>query len=140
MTIKATFDQIISGRIKEGPWVGFKRIECEHGSMSIQVGKSLYCTPRNDEGPYTEVEVGYPDPKPQNWDKWDDGGSGVYAYVPIEKVREFIDFLGGEKISETDVSDIWEEKDYCTCGGPPKTVELFTSTVTVCSICDKDKK
>lgn len=28
--------------------------------MSVQAGEGMYCEPRSDTGPYTEVEVGYP--------------------------------------------------------------------------------
>lgn len=38
-----------------------KRVVCADGaSMSVQASRLHYCTPEDDEGPYTAVEVGYP--------------------------------------------------------------------------------
>ena len=38
-----------------------KRVQCKDGfSMSVQAGPTHYCNPRDDSGPYTAVEVGYP--------------------------------------------------------------------------------
>jgi hypothetical protein len=80
------------------------RHKCKDGTtLSIQVGKYLYCTPRNDEGPYTHVEVGYirdsngidVEP-PASWNKYRDGeGSSVFGYVPLQLVQAFLDSHGG---------------------------------------------
>ena len=36
--------------------------------------------------------------------------------------------------------DFNSNKDYCTCGGPEKVVQLFTSTTIMCTDCKKDKR
>ena len=75
--------------------------------MSIQGSSFHYSTPREDDGPYTEVEVGYiEDGKgnqivpPDTWKQYAESGfpSDVYAYVPINLVQEFCDKHGGIKI------------------------------------------
>jgi hypothetical protein len=81
----------------------YERIRCADGaSVSIQAGRYMYCTPRNDEGPYTSVEAGYPSvPPPASWMEFMDGDYAdapcdtVYGYVPVAFVREFIETHGG---------------------------------------------
>jgi hypothetical protein len=85
--------------------VGHKPIICKDGvSLSMQVGSSLYSTPREARGPYTAVEVGFitdnngnPVTPPDTWREYSDGEfpSDVYGYVPVELVAEFIDAHGG---------------------------------------------
>ena len=71
-------------------------IVCADGtSMSVQASEDHYSTPRENEGPYTAVEVwhcGSPD-------LFNDYGDGEYpyAYVPIELVVQEIDRRGGFK-------------------------------------------
>lgn len=68
--------------------------------VSVQVGRHLYCTPRNDKGPWTEVEVGFPSVAPPDlWeqyaDDWEKPTETVYPYIPIELVLFFIGTHGG---------------------------------------------
>lgn len=82
-----------------------KRHTCKDGTtLSIQASESHYCTPRDNFGPYTEVEVGYIKDKngkdmvpPKSWSKYADGDfpSSVYGYVPIKVVQKFCDRHGG---------------------------------------------
>jgi hypothetical protein len=59
-------------------------ITCRDGAkFSIQAGVYLYCTPRNNSGPWTHVEVMPLDDQPTKFE-CDDGS--VAAYVPIEDV------------------------------------------------------
>ena len=38
------------------------RVVCKDGfKISIQAGRGYSCTPENDDGPYTHVELGYPE-------------------------------------------------------------------------------
>ena len=75
------------------------RITCADGvSLSVQAGELLYSTPRQDFGPYSAVEVGFPSILPEGWDEWaetKDTTETVWGYIPIEKVEEFIDLHGG---------------------------------------------
>lgn len=81
-----------------------KRVECNDGTtLSVQVGENLYCTPRNDDGPWTHVEVGYPSAlPPDSWkefgDTYDDSPADVYAFVPVALVEEYIAAHGGRKV------------------------------------------
>ncbi len=106
-----TLEQIIAGHGEFHELVGYRfkksaeHVKCVDGeSLSVQAGRLLYSTPRNDDGPYTEVEVGYPSVSPPdtwaeflegNWET-DDHTDSVYAWVPIALVREFVAAHGGE--------------------------------------------
>jgi len=89
-------------------------IVCADGfKVSVIAGWGAYCYPRPDlgetgppcdyEGPYFEVEVGFPTERPEPWEEWEDyqDGSGdpvksVYGYVPIAVVEALIEAHGGE--------------------------------------------
>jgi hypothetical protein len=85
-----------------------KKHECKDGAtLSIQASKYHYCTPRDNEGPYSTIEVGFIIDKdgeqitpPESWKVHADGEfpSDVYGYVPVELVQEFCDSHGGLKI------------------------------------------
>jgi hypothetical protein len=69
-------------------------------SLSIQAGRSLYCTPRSDTGPWTHVEVGHPSQPPgELWreyaEDFDDPRDTVYGYVPVQLVLFYIGAHGG---------------------------------------------
>jgi hypothetical protein len=78
----------------------YKQVVCADGfSMSVQANKNGYCEPRNDAGPYTRVEVGYPSSYDyflhryaENPDKPTDT---VYGYVPADTIVLCIDAHGG---------------------------------------------
>ena len=77
-----------------------KRITCADGfSLSVQATHGAYCRPRNNFGPWYEVEVGFPSAKPelifQFAEKPSDPTETVYGYVPIELVQNLIDLHGG---------------------------------------------
>jgi hypothetical protein len=78
-------------------------IICNDGTtLSVQVGSSLYCTPRDNKGPWTHVEVGYPTAiPPDTWLEYADSdgiNSDVFGYVPVELVETYIASHGGRKI------------------------------------------
>lgn len=82
------------------------------GSVSVQASKGHYCHPRNDEGPYSEMEVGFPsegtivpDEIMQhldgNIDAEDfDKHKSVYGYVPVSIIKMMVDANGGIKTGE----------------------------------------
>ena len=70
-------------------------VECADGTtISVQASQFHRCTPRTDKGPYTHVEVWQASAPVTEFDYDKDYPS---AYVPIEKVVEFIDNHGGFK-------------------------------------------
>ena len=70
-------------------------VECADGTtISVQASQFHYSTPRSDRGPYTHVEVWLASAPVTEFDYDEEGPS---AYVPIEKVVEFIDNHGGFK-------------------------------------------
>lgn len=78
-------------------------IFCIDGTrLSVQAGVHLYCTPRSNMGPYTHVEVGFPSsPPPECWEPYNDGDSGVWAFVPVELVHFYIAGHGGIDYDKT---------------------------------------
>ena len=113
MTSTATpLDILRNGRYSESDYTtgaGYrfatilKRIECADGfNLSVQAGDALYSTPRDDRGPWTAVEVGYPSGRPEPWDEWSkyaeeaaDPTATVYGYVPFAMVEALIEAHGG---------------------------------------------
>lgn len=72
-----------------------KRILCPDGfSISVQASQFAYCTPRNDTGPYSTVECGYPSEKVSELMKYaensEDPCNTVYGWVPIEIVKSVL--------------------------------------------------
>lgn len=73
---------------------------CADGfTISIQGDSGSYCTPRNDSGPYTEVEVGYPsclEPLLLPYAEDPENPTGtVYGWVPSAVVLECLESHGG---------------------------------------------
>lgn len=86
----------------DGDYLIRHKIYCNDGfSISIQASQGHYCSPRKTfEGPYTEVELGFPNlfeslimPYIENGN--DNPCLSVYAYVPVELVDEMIEKHGG---------------------------------------------
>ena len=78
----------------------YKYVQCEDGfSVSVQGNETGYCNPRNNVGPYTEVELGFPNIYEPLIMPWAEDRSAptntVYAYVPSEVVLELILKHGG---------------------------------------------
>ena len=68
-------------------------VKCADGTtLSVQASEYHYCSPRDNKGPYTEVEVWCASAPVTEFDYSDDEPS---AYVPIEDVVRFIDNHGG---------------------------------------------
>ena len=77
----------LSGRTMRMP---LPPIKCNDGAeFSVQAGEHLYCSPRNNEGPWDSVEVMTISKHTAiNWDDTND----VASYVPIEDVaKEILD-------------------------------------------------
>ncbi len=78
------------------------KIVCADGfSLSVQASRYHYCAPRDSEGPWYQVEVGFPSAKAEELMQWcespDSPTETVYGYVPIEVVESLIDKHGGIK-------------------------------------------
>ena len=88
-------------------------IICEDGfSMSVQVGYSLYCTPKKVAKRYSAVEIGFPsdhEPLIEKWaefspfneDENPDYTDTVYPYVPVAVVDKVLKKHGGIDLTET---------------------------------------
>jgi hypothetical protein len=82
------------------------------GNVSIQASTTHYCKPRDNYGPYTEMELGYPSRDtqiPESMLNYIEQGTNfgedgkldpydnVYPYVPISVIKELIELNGGVK-------------------------------------------
>lgn len=74
---------------------------CPDGfTVSVQASGYHYCTPRENDGPYTTKELGYPS---EPWPDYilpfaenEDGGSpSVAGYVPVELIHRWLSAHGG---------------------------------------------
>ena len=71
------------------------RIICDDGfTMSVQASEFYYCKPRENKGPYYQVEIGFPNQGEaliaQYAEDIDNLTYTVYGYVPIEIVAQVI--------------------------------------------------
>jgi hypothetical protein len=78
----------------------YPSIKCADGfSISVQGHHGAYCQPRDNEGPYYEVECGFPSGPVPELANWKDGEGkdeeSVYGYVPVEAVERLIAAHGG---------------------------------------------
>lgn len=76
------------------------RIVCKDGfSVSVQASDFTYCYPRHNEGPWDEVELGFPSeivPELLQYaENKDEPTNSVYGYVPIEVVVKVLESHGG---------------------------------------------
>ena len=83
----------------------YERVGCLDGySVSVQAGEGKYCQPRDDYGPYTAVELGFPSlPDPMLDGYAESPGKltdTVYPYVPVALVRDLIVKHGGAVTGE----------------------------------------
>jgi len=74
-------------------------ITCADGfEISVQASEFHYCTPRDNQGPWTDVECGYPNgPVPSLEPHRDGEDSPVFGWVPVTLVEELIERHGGLK-------------------------------------------
>lgn len=82
------------------------RLYCMDGTtLSVQTGENNYCSPRDNNGPWTHVEVGFPSKHFLLLDQYKDGNDdplgSVYGYVPVEVVEKIIEECSGLNIATT---------------------------------------
>lgn len=75
-------------------------IVCRDGfMMSVQADRWTYCTPRDDDGPWTAAEVGFPSEREEllmpHAEDPERPTNTVYGYVPVETVLAVIEKHGG---------------------------------------------
>jgi len=75
-------------------------------TFSVQASSTHYCTPRENEGPWSTVEVGFPDRKikelmPYVEDE-DEPTETVYAYVPITLLNRVLGQIGDKIVPNED--------------------------------------
>lgn len=75
-------------------------ISCVDGfTMSVQASANHYCSPKDNNGPWYEVEVGFPSKRQKKLMRYAENGSKptdtIYGGVPIHLVVEIINKHGG---------------------------------------------
>ena len=77
------------------------RIYCNDGfNISVQGSSTAYALPREDDGPYTHVECGFPSENPgyelmEFAENSGDPTGTVYGYVPVDVVMRVLFLHGG---------------------------------------------
>ena len=76
------------------------KIVCNDGfEVSVQVGASHYCTPRENHGPWTHVELGFPNMVDDSLLEYaempDIPTETVYGWVPVMDLMEIFEEHGG---------------------------------------------
>ena len=76
------------------------KVVCKDGfSMSVQANKFAYCTPRENNTTYTEVEVGFPSRREELLMEWAENPAcptdTVYGWVPVSVIYLVITKHGG---------------------------------------------
>lgn len=76
------------------------RVRCADGfSVSVQAGRVNYCAPRDDDGPWYDVELGFPSERVEALipfaEEEDRPTKTVYGWVPLTLVAEVILAHGG---------------------------------------------
>ena len=94
-----------------------KFLYCKSGfGMSVQASETSYCTPRDNVGPYTHVEIGFPNAIDEMIigfaDDSDDPTGTVYGWVPAGVVNALIIKHGGIEEGEHPVFDIDAEQSF----------------------------
>jgi len=90
----------IADKLNEHP---IPMLTCKDGfTMSVQVGKYLYCEPKIDTAPYySKVEVGFPSKEESLLMPYVEDinhpTETVYGYVPVYIIEQVIDKHGGLK-------------------------------------------
>lgn len=78
-----------------------RAVICRDGTtLSCQASETHYCYPREDNGPWSKIEVGYPSQVPneemlQYCENQRDPTKSIYGYLPVKICCDFIDSHGG---------------------------------------------
>ena len=94
-----------------------KYVICKDGfGMSIQASETSYCTPRDNEGPYTHVEIGFPNAIESMLAGFaedpDNPTETVYGWVPVGLVKAVIIKHGGIEEGTHPEFDIDSEQSF----------------------------
>ena len=83
----------------------YKPLVCVDGfTVSVQASETNYCAPRNNTGPYTAVELGFPSQPDPLIAKWAEDNQNptatVYGWVPTVVLFQLIEKHGGIQSGE----------------------------------------
>lgn len=110
MKIESPFHLEVLLKLKE-PYVFIRpRIFCSDGfSVSIQASYSHYCIPRNNVGPYTHFEIGFPSEIVDSWMRYcesrseaEDPRQQIYSSVPIQLIVDELKRHGNAELINSD--------------------------------------
>jgi hypothetical protein len=107
MTVKEFNEKYLMNRKAdyEGSFGAFlsivPKIRCKDGfKVSVQASAYHYCIPRDSEGPWEAVELGFPTeqiPELSQYAESEDHTETVFTQVPIEELLAVLDSHGGIK-------------------------------------------
>jgi len=107
----------------------YAKIVCADGfTMSVQASGFHYCDPRDDYGPYTKAEVGFPSEKDPELEKFAEDPDAatengavqtVYGYVPVGVIMDVIERRGGMVAGELPEFDHFAAASMRWLGQPP---------------------
>lgn len=85
-------------------------VVCADGyTMSVQASRFHYCEPREDRGPYSKFEVGFPDGEEPEFMPYADDPTTptetVYGWVPAEVIDAVIQRHGGPDLARCGVKE-----------------------------------
>lgn len=97
VTYLSTAEVILGSREDNDYPCQVRQVTCKDGfHVSVQASCMHYCRPRNNVGPWTHVELGYPSHEvPAYIQAFGYEDSPVYAAVPVELVDKMIVSHGG---------------------------------------------
>jgi len=101
-----TLKEFVMTTAKGGDFIVRPKIICQDGfNMSVQGSSGHYCSPRETQDWYNEMEIGYPSAKEDDLmpfaENSDEPTNTVYGYVPCEIIEEVIKRHGGIDEVET---------------------------------------
>jgi hypothetical protein len=82
----------------------FPKAVCADGTtLSVQASSFHGCLPKDDTGPYTYFEIGFPSSSTEELEKYNDIAGKpctdtVYNYVPLDVLNRFTALHGGVRV------------------------------------------
>lgn len=82
--------------LADAPLLAPDRVECKSGlKFSAQASSGHYCAPRNSDGPWALIELGFPNRRVPEFEEFGEPYSDVFGWVPVSVVDAVIEANGG---------------------------------------------
>ena len=107
---------------------------CRDGfELSIQASAHHYCTPRDNRGPYTHVEVGFPNSAEERFLPFADdiglfaGIPMIYVNVPAATINEILQEHGGMSQGKLPDMEEYDQDGYAWAAAAPMPSSIYGS-------------